>query len=294
MATPDPWGLDRAGGSICAPPTGPTSTVRRGVHRGRRGHRAAAGEAPRRRRLVRAGRPGPAGLLPTTVCRSSSTTARTWPRPSGPTGSTSARTTSPRSRPAGLVGPDAIIGLSTHAVAELEAAIGRPVGDPARDAPAPSTTSRPGPVSPTPTKPGRPGDRARLRQGGRGPLPLAGVDHRRGRSRHRRGHGRRRGPALRGGPVAHRGRRPEGQCPTTASGDRRGHRRGCSRRRSRFHCPSGPRRRRPARSRAGGPAWWRPGSAGLDDLGPGRQLDRRRRAHLGDDQIDRGGWPHSG
>jgi thiamine-phosphate pyrophosphorylase len=45
-----------------------------------------------------------------------------------------------------LLGPDAIVGLSTHAPAELEAAAGEPVDYVSA-----------GPVSPTPTKPGRPG-----------------------------------------------------------------------------------------------------------------------------------------
>ncbi len=58
-----------------------------------------------------------------------------------------------------LVGPDAIIGLSTHAVAELEAAIGRPAGGTGAEGPAPVPVQylSAGPVSPTPTKPGRPG-----------------------------------------------------------------------------------------------------------------------------------------
>ena len=45
-----------------------------------------------------------------------------------------------------LLGPDAIVGLSTHAPAELDAAAGEPVDYVSA-----------GPVSPTPTKPGRPG-----------------------------------------------------------------------------------------------------------------------------------------
>jgi thiamine-phosphate pyrophosphorylase len=57
-----------------------------------------------------------------------------------------------------LVGPDAIIGLSTHAVVELEAAMGRPVdGSGGAAAPAPVQYLSAGPVTPTPTKPGRPG-----------------------------------------------------------------------------------------------------------------------------------------
>ena len=45
-----------------------------------------------------------------------------------------------------LLGPDVIVGLSTHAPAELHAAAGEPVDYVSA-----------GPVSPTPTKPGRPG-----------------------------------------------------------------------------------------------------------------------------------------
>ena len=45
-----------------------------------------------------------------------------------------------------IVGPDAIVGLSTHAVAELDAAVNEPVD-----------YLSAGPVEPTPTKPGRQG-----------------------------------------------------------------------------------------------------------------------------------------
>ena len=50
------------------------------------------------------------------------------------------------------VGPDALVGLSSHATGELEAAIGGPDGPPA-----PVDYISAGPVSATPTKPGRPG-----------------------------------------------------------------------------------------------------------------------------------------
>jgi thiamine-phosphate pyrophosphorylase len=46
-----------------------------------------------------------------------------------------------------ILGPDAVIGLSTHAPSELDAALEEPVVD----------YLSAGPVSPTPTKPGRPG-----------------------------------------------------------------------------------------------------------------------------------------
>ena len=57
-----------------------------------------------------------------------------------------------------LVGPDAIVGLSTHAPAELDHAVGRGPDDdrPGTGALAVDYISA-GPVSPTPTKPGRPG-----------------------------------------------------------------------------------------------------------------------------------------
>lgn len=45
-----------------------------------------------------------------------------------------------------ILGPDAVVGLSTHSPAELEAGAGEPVD-----------YLSAGPVSPTPTKPGRPG-----------------------------------------------------------------------------------------------------------------------------------------
>ena len=66
-----------------------------------------------------------------------------------------------------LVGDGAIIGLSTHAVSDLQRALGGPqtgggssAADPANrplSAPAPVQYLSAGPVAPTPTKPGRPG-----------------------------------------------------------------------------------------------------------------------------------------
>jgi len=52
-----------------------------------------------------------------------------------------------------VVGPDALVGLSTHAPDELAVA----VGDAPDTAPAPVDYLSAGPVVPTPTKPGRPG-----------------------------------------------------------------------------------------------------------------------------------------
>lgn len=57
------------------------------------------------------------------------------------------------------VGPEAIVGLSTHAVAELERAIGEIPDDGGGEGPGPAPVEylSAGPVVPTPTKPGRPG-----------------------------------------------------------------------------------------------------------------------------------------
>jgi len=52
-----------------------------------------------------------------------------------------------------VVGPDALVGLSTHAPDELAVAVGGAAGA----APAPVDYLSAGPVVPTPTKPGRPG-----------------------------------------------------------------------------------------------------------------------------------------
>jgi thiamine-phosphate pyrophosphorylase len=51
-----------------------------------------------------------------------------------------------------VVGPDALVGLSSHATRELDTALGGPDGPPA-----PIDYISAGPVSATPTKPGRPG-----------------------------------------------------------------------------------------------------------------------------------------
>ena len=108
-----------------------------------------------------------------------------------------------------LVGDEAIIGLSTHSPTEFDepsAPWRRHPGDRVR--PSPIQYISAGPVVPTPTKPGRPGHRSRLRRPGCGTGAVAGVDHRRGRPHLRTADGRCGGPALRGGPMADRGRRP--------------------------------------------------------------------------------------
>ena len=120
-----------------------------------------------------------------------------------------------------VVGTEAIVGLSTHASrAGAWAGCHRRCAGTDR-APAPVDYLSAGPVVPTPTKPGRPGTgpgylpEARTRS----PWPVwvtGGVDpDTRGRS------GRRRCPALRGGPLARRRRRPGGAARRLRTADRR-------------------------------------------------------------------------
>ncbi len=219
VATPDRWGLADRRLYLCTPDRPDLERFVEACIDGRRGHRPAAGEAPGRRPTGRAGLAGAAGLRG----------ARRAVHPQRPTGP--GRGHRRRRRPRGpgrhvspvearrLVGDDAIIGLSTHAVPSWSgpSAVRDRWGHVAAD----RTGRRPG-ARPVPL--GRPGDphadqartardRPRLCQRGGGPLALAGVDHRRGRSDHGRAHGRGRCPALRGGPVAHRGGRPAGQLP---------------------------------------------------------------------------------
>ena len=96
------------------------------------------GDRARRRR------PSAASATPTAPS-SSSTTTPTWPAPATPTASTSARTTPPVEAARELLGPDAIIGLSTHSEEQIAAAAERPVD-----------YISVGPVWETPTKAGRP------------------------------------------------------------------------------------------------------------------------------------------
>ena len=81
----------------------------------------------------------------TTRC-SSSTTGPTWWRPARPTACTSARTTRRRPQARALIGPDRILGRSTHEPAQAAAADADPDVD----------YVAVGPVHATPTKPGRP------------------------------------------------------------------------------------------------------------------------------------------
>ena len=89
----------------------------------RRRPRAAARQDARRRRArgaphARSGRP------PTRPARcSSSTTGRTSWRRAAPTGCTSARTTTPPAEARASVGPERIVGRSTHAPEQADAAV---------------------------------------------------------------------------------------------------------------------------------------------------------------------------
>jgi hypothetical protein len=103
-----------------------------------------------------------------------------------------------------ILGPDRIVGLSTHAPAELEAALGEPVD-----------YLSAGPVVPTPTKPGRPGTGEGYRPGCGAGLRDRWRDPRAGAVA-----GSGRGAALRGGALADRGERPRGCGSRPSSGHR--------------------------------------------------------------------------
>ena len=93
--------------------------------------------------------PGPPWRRPcaaTTACPSCSTTGPTWRSRWGRTASTWGRTTRRSSLARRILGPDAIVGLSTHGPADLEGAAEQDV-----------TYISAGPVEATPTKPGRAG-----------------------------------------------------------------------------------------------------------------------------------------
>ena len=120
------------------PPAGRGSRRRA---RRRRPDPAARQDARRRRRSSRPRRRSAA-----TTRSSSSTTGRTWSRRAAPTACTSARTTTRPRRRARAVGPDRIVGRSTHAPDQAAAADADPDVD----------YLAVGPVHATPTKPGRP------------------------------------------------------------------------------------------------------------------------------------------
>ncbi len=128
-----------------------------------------------------------------------------------PTACTSARTTRRWRDCRDLLGPEAIVGLSTHADDEFDAALATS-----------ATYFSAGPIMATPTKPGRAGtgvDYASTLPGAQRP---PGLRHR-GRHRgQRRGAGRRRVAPLRGRARAHRGSPTPSGGARPASRDRRG------------------------------------------------------------------------
>ncbi len=165
---------------------------------------------------------------------SSSTTVPTSSRRAAPTASTSARTTPPSPRRAAPRATAALVGLSTHSAAQVDARHRR------RGPGRPDQISV-GPVWETPTKPGRPADRARA--------PEPRERGRRGRSlvrdrRHRRGE-RRRG--RRRGRLAHR-RRPRDPRRRGPGGRRAGASSGSRGRGSGRRWPTGSKSARSARS----------------------------------------------
>ncbi len=96
-----------------------------------------------------------------------------------------------------IMGPTAIVGLSTHAPEELEAS---------RDEPVDYVSA--GPVTPTPTKPGRPGTGTSYITFAVAKARTTGLRHRRGHARVHPVHGGGGGAPLRRRPVPDRVRRP--------------------------------------------------------------------------------------
>ena len=178
--------------------------------------------------LTGSGRACSSGSAPTTTCPSCSTTDPALAAAIGADGVHVGQEDMAPARPARLVGDDAIVGLSTHAPAELDRRRGTGGRMTTGPAPAPLAVDyiSAGPVVAHADQAGPARHRHRLRGRGvrRAPWPVwvtGGVDPDHGG---RPGGGRR--PALRGGPLAHRGDRPQGQRPGAPAGDRRGDRRG--------------------------------------------------------------------
>ena len=139
---------------------------------------------------------------------SSSTTDPTWSPASEPTASTSVRTTCRLRSARALVGPDRLIGLSTHSPAQVDAAAQRDVD-----------YIGVGPVHATPDEARPAGRRPRARALRRRPRGGPVLRDRRDRAGQRRsGRGRRRGPD-RGRPRADRVDRPQRGWPAS-SGER--------------------------------------------------------------------------
>ena len=109
----------------------------------------------------------------------------------GADGVTSARTTSPATVARQILGADAIVGLSTHSHDDLLASLDEPVDYVSA-----------GPVTPTPTKPGRPGVGIGYVREAVARSPAAGVGHRGSVTRHRGLDGGGWGPPCGGGPLA--------------------------------------------------------------------------------------------
>ena len=127
----------------------------------------------------------PSGGSPTPTARSSSSTTIPISRWScEPTASTSARTTWSRREARRIMGPDAIIGLSTHSREQIEAAAESPVD-----------YISVGPIWETPTKEGRPATGLELIRDAAESRPQALVRDRRHRHRQCRSRSSRRAPS---------------------------------------------------------------------------------------------------
>ena len=190
-------------------------------------------------------------------CPSSSTIAPTWLRPSVPTASMSARRTWLPTRPGGWWAPRPSSGCPPT---DRRSRAGHRARRCADRRPVDYISA--GPVTPTPTKPGRPGTglgyvrEATSGRRGRCGSPGASIPTTVA------GHGRSRRPTLRRGPVADRGGRPRGRARCSA-----GHRRRAIDERRR-PTPVTTRHRTPGRRRRSVAGYGRAGSDGLDDLGP--------------------------
>ena len=110
---------------------------------GRRRPVPAARQARLRRRAAGRRRGRPRAVRPRRRAVHRSTTGRTWPPRPAPTACTSARTTRSVAHARAVVGPDALVGLSTHSPAQIDAV------------PAEADLIGVGPVYATPTKAGR-------------------------------------------------------------------------------------------------------------------------------------------
>ena len=177
------------------------------------------------REIERAARPS-AASADTTAPSSSSTTIPSWRAPATPTGSTSARTTARAEEAREVLGPDAIIGLSTHSEEQIAAAAERPV-DYISVGPDLGDADQGGPAG------GRPRAGRARRRGRAAPV----LRDRRHRPLQRRG-----GRSGRGAAAGRRARDPRRGDP--AGGRRSAARRARRRRRGRARWLSEPRKRK--------------------------------------------------